>query len=82
MLKKFFIDKYKELLAVLAEKGIKIAENIEGEEKVKKEAAVNYILEMLPLSPFVRPLIYYFLKEAIDEIIEQTLCKLKQKYGA
>jgi hypothetical protein len=78
MLKKYLKGKYRELLAVLADKSVKFAEELDGEGSAKKKAAVDYVLKMLPLNPIIKPLVIYILNEAIDDAVELAVRRLKR----
>jgi len=79
MFKKFLSDRYKELIGALADKAVIAAEELGGTGRIKKEAAVRYIVKMLPLNPFMKAVAGILLDKALDEAVEFAHRRFAQK---
>jgi|GEM_PF-4770037 len=78
MFKDYLKNKYREILPVLADKAVEIAESMSADGDTKKQFAVNFILKLLPASSAVKVVLGYLLNEIISDAVEFALRRLKK----
>ena len=68
----------KKIVTELAKNAVIVAEQElgSGKGKQKKQMAINYIIEHLPFSAFVKNLISIFLSKFIDDVIETIVAQI------
>lgn len=74
-------NKLKETIKELARSAVLKAEEALGSKKgqEKKEMAIKYVIEKIPLPAFIKPIVTIFLSSFIDDAIELAVEYMKNE---